>query len=49
MQLDGEEESKTTTEETMGLGFTTDDVEKQADEDNDEDGSEYDNQVSIPK
>lgn len=47
MQLDGEEETKTT--DNMGLGFTTDDVEKPADEDNDEDDSEYDNQVSATK
>jgi hypothetical protein len=45
MQLDGEEETKTT-ETPMGLGFTTDEVEKPADDDNDEDDSEYDNQVS---
>ena len=48
MQLDGEEESKTPAE-PMGLGFTTDDVEKPAEDDNDEDDSEYDNQVSATK
>ena len=48
MQLDGEEETKTT--DNMGLGFTNDDVEnKPVDDDNDEDDSEYDNQVSTRK
>lgn len=46
MQLDGEEESKTPAE-PMGLGFTTDDVEKPAEDDNDEDDSEYDNQFEL--